>query len=411
MAAPDRPAADAWVDGPGVLAPVAKLQDGGAVWRLLWPFEELRQLGHRVAWEWDAPLLDVPRALAWPEFKPDAVVLPRVLRWDPPQLAALGRFVGALHRAGVAAVFDTDDDVYTPLRGQPAGGERTGAPTEAARAGYRAAVRLADGVTASTPAVAAAVRPHARPGAPVLVVPNALHSGWFRGVQARGAPLRLRPAAVTVGFAGGRQPWDFLETGLAKAWSRVAARYPHAGFVTVGPDSEPLLRHVPPPQRHPRGQVVFGDYPAAVCGIDIACCPLADNWIARCKSPQKVYEHALSGSAVVASPCVYGDPGVLPGFEANGGLLADGADAWEAAISRLVEHAQERRERAEQLARWVEREHTVEGQAGLWVEAWRTIVGPPAVTKAPAGPWDAYLSQRAARKAAAKRARKARRRV
>lgn len=68
---------------------------------------------------------------------------------------------------------------------------------------------------------------------------------------------------------------------------------------------------------------------------------------------------------------------------------------------------------AEQFAGWVERGHTVEGQAGRWVEAWREIIGTrssaPAAPKGAGGTWAAFQAEQAARRAAAKRARKARR--
>jgi hypothetical protein len=117
--------------------------------------------------------------------------------------------------------------------------------------------------------------------------------------------------------------------------------------------------------------VPYAQYPAALAGIGIACCPLSPGTFNASKSPQKAWEHALTGACVVASPTVYGED---PAFVENGGLLAAGADEWEHHLSRLLADEDERRDRADRLAAWVLAEKTLETNLHRWPDAWREIV-------------------------------------
>lgn len=85
-------------------------------------------------------------------------------------------------------------------------------------------------------------------------------------------------------------------------------------------------------------------YLEALACVDVGCCPLGPTPFNANKSPQKAWEWALTGSPVVASPTVDGDPDVHLGFEANGGLIAHTAareaqwPCWPATWQALVAH-------------------------------------------------------------------------
>jgi glycosyltransferase involved in cell wall biosynthesis len=205
--------------------------------------------------------------------------------------------------------------------------------------------------------------------APVEVVPNAVDAEWFLARQ-RGVP---RPVpGLTIGWAGGNRPdADFAE--MAVAWGRIARRFPQVTFLVVGHQSPLLHQHVPQervvrlPWREPN------DYPAALVGIDIACCPLAERPFNRAKTPIKVWEAGLSGSAVVASPTVYGK--VISDYET--GFLASTADEWEKYLTYLVAKPaeEERRWVADALRRDVLEKWSLKTNYWRWPAAWNRLMG------------------------------------
>jgi hypothetical protein len=139
----------------------------------------------------------------------------------------------------------------------------------------------------------------------------------------------------------------------------------------IGHQPEPLMHQVPAGQIRATGFVTLESYRRALAAVDIGCCPLSDDVFNRCKSPQKAWEFALSGAAVVCSPTVYGDD---PRLAECGGLLAQGAAEWEAHLSRLINNEQERRGRVASLQRFVLEERSLEANLWRWPDAWRQIV-------------------------------------
>jgi glycosyltransferase involved in cell wall biosynthesis len=240
---------------------------------------------------------------------------------------------------------------------------RPAAVYEAERQARITALRMVDGVTVSTEPLAAIVRQYT--DVPVAVVPNAIDWAGFRRV-CQSAP---RPTdAVTIGWVGGtRAEADLVP--LAEAWGRMAARFPAVEFIMVGHPS-PLLRDAVPRERlHIGGWQPIEHYPAMYQGIDIGCCPLADTPFNRAKSAQKAYEYAAAGAAVVASPTVYGD--VLR--DGRDGFLAETADAWEHALTLLLD-ADYRAVVAQRWATRVQQRHSLAATLGQWPSAWETLV-------------------------------------
>lgn len=231
------------------------------------------------------------------------------------------------------------------------------------REAWRYAVAACDGVTVSTDTLAERVR--AWTDAAIIVLPNAIDAEWF---TERLAPRPEWAEHLTIGWAGGRRPEADLAP-MAEAWGRIAARYPHVRFVVAGwiPDCvyeqiEDIDRIIRVPWQ------ALEDYPAAM-QVDIGCCPLADTPFNRAKSPIKAWEYALAGAAVIASPTVY-RPYVQPCID---GEIAETADDWYRALHILIESADWRRKLNGTLRRRTERQDSLAGNLGAWVEAYARI--------------------------------------
>jgi glycosyltransferase involved in cell wall biosynthesis len=360
------PLLDAPLVGPRVLSLVGEWAIACNMWRVWQPAAFLKLHGYPVEWGWTR---DWRTALFHPGF--DALSLCRA-SWMPDAWQKGTSFVARQHRAGRKVFYDCDDDLFTPFsdehqRGRiPQPGEpppRTDAELEAERRSARWMLAHADGVTVSTQYLASVVRRFT--GAPVEVVPNAIDAEWFLARQ-RGVP---RPVpGLTIGWAGGNRPdADFEE--MAVAWGRIARRYPDVTFLVVGHQSPLLHRHLPQarvvrlPWREP------ADYPAALVGIDIACCPLAERPFNRAKTPIKVWEFALSGAAVVASPTVYGK--VV--HEPQTGFLAEDARSWEDRLGLLIKHPNVRRLKAQRLKEQVLERWSLKANYWRWPAAWHRL--------------------------------------
>ncbi len=301
--------------------------------------------------------------------------------------------MGRARDAGLRLIFDLDDYAFDPATndewvtaalaavGLGLTAEQRGAMKTAGRAGLAALLALVgavDRVTAATARVAAHAAPYVRPGVPIAVVPHAIRAALYdeahRGASGGAMRLQGTEGRIALGWCGTPRPNYEVEV-MAEAWGRLARRFPALVFVTITCAPSILARHVPPgrlvvvPHRESHKWFV-----QALASCDIGCCPVADGPFNRCRSPQKAWEWALTGSPVVCSPTVYGDPEIHPGFEANGGLIAHDVDEWEAHLTRLVEDREERRARVKRLVPWILRDHSIETQWPRWPAAWREIV-------------------------------------
>jgi len=342
--------------------------NGCDIWRSFQPMAELRRQGYApfsngepgAQWAWkdedDAPMVaDL--------F--DAVILPR-LSWHDRRVGE--RFIGALHRAGKAAIFEVDDDLFSPainqrLQQTTSVGQSL-AELERKRLDRLAALRLCDGVTVASRRLATVLR--GLTDRPVLTVPNAIDVRWFRAVVKQ-APRLVR--GLTVGWAGGARPDDDLEP-MARAWGQLAQRYPDVTFIVAGHQPDIIGQYVPAHRVRRLPWVEPALYPTSFAQFDIACCAVSDTPFSRSKTPIKVWESTLGGAAVVATPALYGQT-IEDGVD---GLLAETAREWEGALATLIESKLTRRElRAGQLHR-IRCDHSLTGNAWRWPAAWTQIV-------------------------------------
>lgn len=357
------PDIDAPLVGPSVLALVggSHRADACHMWRVWSPFKMLQSYGYPAEWG----VNDDPRVVVV-AYRFQAILLCR-LSWMEPQWKNARAWFDRARAAGRRIWYEADDDLFSSFvvqqQHQGIARETPVEQLEAERVASVWTMQQCDGVTVSTQRLATVVRQFT--DKPVEVVPNAIDAHWFRQVQ---SDAKRTVPGLTIGWAGGNRPDGDLRL-MAEAWGRIAKRYPHVTFVVYGHQPWCIAQHVPETRlkRIPWRPVT--EYPLELVNIDIACCPLEDRHFNRCKTAIKAWEFGLSGSAVVASPTVYGQC-IEPG---ENGLLAVTADEWEFHLSRLVEQADYRQELAAALKRDVLAQWTLEKQYRRWPEAWRRL--------------------------------------
>jgi glycosyltransferase involved in cell wall biosynthesis len=348
---------------------------GCDIWRTFQPYAELQrqgygagmglhQFGAEWAWKDDALIGEYADTIG---LAYDAAIFPR-LSWTSRDMPMARRFVDRLHAAGIALIYEVDDDLWSPSINWRL--QRTVLPDESIdelerkRLDRLAALRLCDGVTVSSRRLATVVR--TLTDRPVCVVPNAIDTRWWRAVVRR-APRIV--SGLTIGWAGGARPDEDLEP-VFWAWGQIAQTYPDVTFVVAGHQPDALAKYVPGHRVVRLEWLPPAQYPAAYKQIDIGCAAVTDHPFNRCKTCIKVWEYTLGGAAVVATPTLYGQAieDCVDGF-----LVEDGTH-WRNALSRLIDDRYLRREfRAAQLNR-IRQHHALEDQVWRWPAAWSQIV-------------------------------------
>lgn len=340
-------------------------ENGCSLWRTFGPTAELQKRGYIAEWDHLDKSPDVFPLVAVGMF--EAVIMPR-LSWKSEHHAFSRNWIKSLHNAGLAVLYEVDDDVFTPqiaarqlLTTQK---DTSLEELEQERRDRITAIRLCDGVTVSSSELRRVVQRYV--DAPVRVVPNSIDLRWFRRVL-HGVRRRVPP--LTIGWAGGARIVEDLEP-VAEAWGRIAKRYPHVQFVVQGFVADVLLDAVPRDRMHHLPWLPLEEYPRALTNIDIGCASVANTQFNRCKTPIKVWEYAAAGAAVVASDTLYG-PVLRDGVD---GLLAETADEWEAALARLVESEGLRRQLRRNQRRVMAERYSLERNWHLWLEAWQELI-------------------------------------
>jgi glycosyltransferase involved in cell wall biosynthesis len=310
----------------------------GGAYRAELPLRALGEAGHRAEFHlWDQR--DAP-----PPFEQlrqaDVVHMWRLYRGPARQLAT------ALREAGVAVIFDNDDDMTRVPKGSPAYREMKAA-REQVTAELSATLRLADVVTTTCGELAARMR---RLGAgEVRVVENYLESGFLRERTTAGDD-------VTVGWvAASEHRGDFKDLRLRRTLEALLDEHPHVSLVSVGIDfsiQSDRYSHQPP--------VPFPELPEQIARFDLAIAPIADVSFNRVRSNIKVKEYAAGEVPWLASPI---GPYRGLGEEQGGRLVPD--YGWGDALADLVGDAEARAALAERAGAWG-RTQTVERNVGEW---------------------------------------------
>lgn len=310
----------------------------GAAYRAELPMRALAERGHRaelIVWDQrDAP----------PPFEQlrqaDVVHMWRLFR------APARRLATALREAGVAVVFDNDDDMTRVPKGSPAYREMSAAKEQVASE-LNAMLRLTDLVTTTCAELAGRLR---RLGAgDVRVVENYLESGFLRERH----PNRDR---VVVGWvAAAEHRGDLKDLRLRRTLEQLLDAQPHVSLVSVGID----LGIRTDRYTHISG-LDFPQLPDAIAQWDVAIAPIADVSFNRVRSNIKVKEYAAAGVPWLASPI---GPYKGLGDEQGGRLVPN--HGWAEALTDLVTDAPARAALAERAAVWG-RSQTVENNVGEW---------------------------------------------
>lgn len=264
-------------------------QGGCGYTRLIWPALAIRAAGHDVeirgslTAEW-RDVLGVPEFQYAHPVDADVVVFQRVLQ---PHLLALMR---SIQEQGVAVVVDLDDDLAALGHDHPTFRDlRPGNPSGRSTAVMKEAMRMADLVTVSTPALAAKYG-----GRKVVVVPNGIPKAYL-------SIERTTPRSNVIGWPGSTSmhPGDLQEVGSAVA---ELCRDGVAQFRAIG-DRHTLDILGVPDQQFVAG-VALADlsYAKVVAELDVGVVPLRDSAFNAGKSWLKGLEFASLGVPFVASP-------------------------------------------------------------------------------------------------------------
>lgn len=262
---------------PPVLAICNKQSHGDAWWRLVAPFNRLREAGVDAAICWldetDMPTLPVSGRV---------VVLQRVIVRGS-SAADMQAWTDRLRAAGaLAVVFELDDDELTGANVEHMDAiepltTADRAELERQRQALLWTLQACDGATVSTEPLAEVVRRYT--DKPVVVVENAIDVEWFR---ARLDPRPEWSEHLTIGWTGWRRP-DADLVPMAEAWARIAKRYPEVRFVVGGHQPDILYAQDIPLDRFIWLPITGIDGYPRMMQVDIGCCAVADSPFSRCK--------------------------------------------------------------------------------------------------------------------------------
>jgi glycosyltransferase involved in cell wall biosynthesis len=310
----------------------------GAAYRAELPMRALGDHGHLTEFRvWDQR--DEP-----PPFdhlrQADVVHMWRLFR------APARRLATALREAGVAVVFDNDDDMTRVPKGSPAYREMKAA-REVVASELSAMLKLADLVTTTCGELAGRLR---RLGGNTRVVENYVETGFVRERRTSD------DGRVTIGWVAGMEHrGDLRDLRLRRTLEALLEQHPHVSLVGVGLDlgvqSERYTHHA---------DVPFPELPSAIAQFDLALAPIADVSFNRVRSNIKVKEYAAGGVPWLASPI---GPYRGLGEDQGGRLVPD--YGWADALTDLVTDADARATLAERAAGWG-RTQTVVGNVGEW---------------------------------------------
>ncbi len=312
----------------------------GGAYRAEMPIHALRDRGHDVGFHiWDQR--DEP-----PPFdylcQADVVHMWRLFR------APARRLATALREAGVAVVFDNDDDLTRVPKGSPAYKEMKDAKEQVASE-LSAMLKLADLVTTTCGELAGRLR---RLGGDTRVVENYLGKGFVRERKPAGE-------GVTIGWVAGMEHrGDLRALRLRRTFEALLEEQPHVSLVGVGVDLG--VRHDRYEHREP---VPFPELPNTLAQFDLALAPIADVSFNRVRSNIKVKEYAAAGVPWLASPI---GPYKNLGQEQGGRLVPD--FGWAEALADIVTDTEGREALAERAAAWG-RTQTLAENVGEWEAA------------------------------------------
>ena len=299
---------------------------GGAAYRAELPMRALATAGHRAEFiQWDER--DAPPPLEQLR-QAEVVHMWRLFRAPSRRLAT------ELKEAGVAVVFDNDDDMTRVPKRSPAYSEMRAAREQVTKE-LGSMLRLADVVTTTCAELAGRLRRLG--GGDVRTVENYVEANFLRERRPGGGD------SVTIGWvAGAEHRGDLKDLRLRRALEQLLESQPHVSLVSIGLDlgvRSDRYTHNP--------FVPFPELPDAIAQFDLALAPIADVSFNRVRSNIKVKEYAAVGVPWLASPI---GPYKSLSEEHGGRLVPD--YGWPEALAELVTDAPKRAALAERAAAW-----------------------------------------------------------
>jgi hypothetical protein len=317
-------------------------------YRVIVPLQEMARRGHTVHWPGDRTFL----ALRDGQVPPwDAMHIQQM--HDEEGLEIMSR----LRRAGVAVVWDTDDDLSAVTRGSEAWHRQGG--RRGIRRHFKQAVqaaRTAHLVTTTNEHLAQVYREQGVEH--VVAVENYLAPEDLRHP-------RRRHQGVVIGIvAAGEHEPDLRRMRLGETLEQLLERHDGVRVVAVGADLRLRSAHR---YTHVRDVEIEALIPVE-CEFDVGLAPLRDTRFNRARSNIKLKEYAGAGAMWLASPV---GPYLGMGEEQGGQLVRD--DEWLPALEALLRDPDRRRALTDRARAWVQGQ-TIRAGAARWQAAYRDAV-------------------------------------
>jgi hypothetical protein len=335
------------MSGPMRLA--VALQDTiNARYRALLPLRQLARLGHKVHWPEDPTF----RALEAGDTSPgwDALHVQQICNDEA--IEKMRR----LRQAGIAVVWDTDDDISAVKRGTQAW-DRLGGRRNMRRTFKQSveAAQTAHLVTTTSEQLAQVYRDHGAER--VVVIEN------YLAPQDLDHPRR-RHQGVVIGITAAQEhEQDLRKLRFGAMLEALLERREGVRVVAIG--AELGIRS----HRYSRYSAVdIGELVPTESEFDIALAPLCDTAFNRARSNIKLKEYGAAGAMWLASPV---GPYVGMGEE-QGGLLVE-QDQWLPTLETLLDDPDRRRSLAARARRWAEGQ-TIRAGAERWQAAFRDAI-------------------------------------
>jgi glycosyltransferase involved in cell wall biosynthesis len=270
--------------------------------------------------------------------------------------------ITVLKAMGKKTVYECDDDFTNIWRTVHGGGEDA-----------LQVARQCDAVTVSTPHLANLMQKFT--GKPSYVVPNCIEPGLWADP---GFERKIK--GLTIGLSGSQthdDDWRVLETVIPK----ILEKYPTTTFVLSG--HHPSYFDDLPKDRVVRlGGVPYGTYPAVFRSFDIALAPVdPHDQFNLSKSGIKAIEAMAAqrkvgsksgGACIIATRMNIYERVVIPG--STGLLVEHTPEAWEAAISQMVENKQKREKLQIRGHRWVKKNRSIHTNWKHWASTYKRIL-------------------------------------
>jgi len=329
------------------IAFIANPEAPGGWYRGIGPMLALSARGHEIR------QVLLPRG----EFRPHLVNGCDVLHVYRDHDAETLRLVRHAKEAGIAVVWDNDDNLAAVPKSNASYKEYGGAAGARAQQAIDKLIAMADLVTAPCRMLCEHYRE--RGARRTLLIENYVRDEL--------PELRARPQGdtVTVGWlAGVEHHLDVERLPIRDALERLLRERAEVRVASIGVGvgiRDERYRHVK--------RLNFVNLPEEMVRFDIGIAPIADIPFNRGRSNLKVKEYAAQGIPWLASPI---GPYVGLGEKQGGRLVPD--DGWYPALERLVVKARERRKLAERAWKWG-RGQTIGANAGVWEDALASAQG------------------------------------